>query len=966
MDKATGRATDEENATVNFPDLDYVDDESRLLDEEVQTIEAVRKIDRSQLFGVAFSGGGIRSGVFCLGVMQKLAASGVFKYVDYLSTVSGGGYIGSALAWWLSGKSSRKHADTTDMFDTSKHVPWGISDPGEVEASPNAILSYLRRNGKYLIPGNGITLVSGLSVVLRAVLLNLLVWIPFFAAIFVFLHWMGPTHSAADNILPFATNSEFTAVYKFSLLAAALVSLIFLTLSVQFSVLSWSRRPKYNSNHDANTSNFVDDRFDIQKILSLAAAGLVLFLILFVVVSAGSLISSIIAIEPRLLENVGLMPWLQLYFMWLHNHMGSAIAIFVLAAIVSLLASINDRLSENKGAIFSSILLLLALTVFVADSRHETFLTSTLVALPGFLVVISAMLINYRLGRLFRLLRRKPPLSVRYSGRRSFEIWGGRFLICIAILLAIGTLPLVHGQYGTAAEKNGGGLTGALGVLGGVVSALWGFYQSRGKGSGGPTTGLILKLGAVALLYGVVLISFDIAGKVSYASGFVELTTKEPAVKTAPESLFSVHDSNLITQAVFWSFFVIAIATGVFTNLNYISLGRFYRDRLVEAFMPDLENVQEDKISAAALADKLKLSETWKNRKGPFPLINTNVVLANSSTRKYRQRGGASFILSPFMCGSDATGWRRTEQFDGNEMTLATAMAISGAAANPRAGVGGKGITRSAAVSLVMNLLNFRLGYWVNNPKKSKWLRFNMRPNHFYPSGAYAIPGRGYKEKSHFLELSDGGHFENLGLYELVRRRCRFIIVCDGGQDNSASYSDFVTAIRRVEEDFGAKIILGKDAGPENMIAKSRKGAYPSDALYADKGYFVAKIDYGKQRGVEKWAREGLIIYMKTTMIEGLSMKAKGYKGANPDFPDQSTGDQFFDDEQFEAYRELGYRIATQAVDDLKLDDGFKNGQRKFDSNWEENILKEAAVKPTKDNVSKRNARTLLRTKGNL
>ena len=55
-------------------------------------------------------------------------------------------------------------------------------------------------------------------------------------------------------------------------------------------------------------------------------------------------------------------------------------------------------------------------------------------------------------------------------------------------------------------------------------------------------------------------------------------------------------------------------------------------------------------------------------------------------------------------------------------------------------------------------------------------------------------------------------------------------------------------------------------------------------------------------------------------MIDKVSMKAKGYKGANPKFPDQTTADQFFDEEQFEAYRELGYRIAEQAVDDLKLD----------------------------------------------
>lgn len=922
----------------------YVSSETVQLEAELNLVENARHIDRAQLFGVAFSGGGIRSGVFCLGVMQKLAASGIFKHVDYLSTVSGGGYIGSALLWWLSGKSSQANMDAANRFDTSKNLPWGVSDPEEVETSPNKILSYLRSNGKYLTPGNGITLLSGVSVVLRAVLLNLLVWIPLFAAIFVLLNWLSSKYSNIGNILPISGYTSEYSVYKIPLLASLLLCLVFLTFSVQFSVLSWSRRPRNNATPATNPTKPVDDRIDIRKSLPRVAEGLVLFSIFFVVVSAGSLISSIIKIEPRLLANVEWIKWPQMYFMWLHHHMGYAIPIFVFAAIISLCASVNDRLIENKGVIFSSIVLLLALAVFVESGRQDTTLRSTSVALPGFLVVISAMIINYRLGRLFRHLRRKPPLSVRYSGRRSFEIWGGRFLICIAVLLAIGTLPLVHGQVGADVDASGGGLAGLLSVLGGVVSAFWGFYQSRGKGSGGPKTGLILKLGAVALLYGVVLISFEVAEKVSLASGFFPSETSETTKDSASKLLFEIEDKNMINQAVFWSFFVIAVSTGVFTNLNYISLGRFYRDRLVEAFMPDLQNVEQDEISAAALADKLKLSETWQNKKGPFPLINTNVVLVKSGIRKFRLRGGASFILSPFMCGSDATGWQRTEQFDGNEMTLATAMAISGAAANPRAGVGGRGITRSIAVSLVMNLLNFRLGYWVNNPRKSKWFRFNIRPNHFYPSAAYAVPGRGYRECSHFLELSDGGHFENLGLYELVRRRCRFIVVCDGGQDSLASYSDFVTAIRRIEEDFGAKITFIENAGPERLIAKPYEDTYPSGAHYAEKGYFVAKIDYGRKRGRNPWAKTGLILYLKTTMIsKELSMKVKGYKGANPGFPDQSTGDQFFDDDQFEAYRELGFRIAEQAINDLKLEDDFREGRPAFDADWASSILEKAS-----------------------
>ena len=81
--------------------------------------------------------------------------------------------------------------------------------------------------------------------------------------------------------------------------------------------------------------------------------------------------------------------------------------------------------------------------------------------------------------------------------------------------------------------------------------------------------------------------------------------------------------------------------------------------------------------------------------------------------------------------------------------------------------------------------------------------------------------------------------------------------------------------------------------------------AYPKNAEYADQGYFVATIDYNKRSG-GPWSEKGVLIFLKTAMIDSLSMTSKGYKGANHDFPDQSTGDQFFDEEQFEAYRDVG------------------------------------------------------------
>jgi hypothetical protein len=269
-------------------------------------------------------------------------------------------------------------------------------------------------------------------------------------------------------------------------------------------------------------------------------------------------------------------------------------------------------------------------------------------------------------------------------------------------------------------------------------------------------------------------------------------------------------------------------------------------------------------------------------------------------------------------------------------MTLASAMAISGAAANPRGAAGGRGLTRSTFVSLAMSLLNVRLGYWIPNPRHGVPRFLPLRPNHFWPGGFYALARRGYTEDSKWLEIADGGHFENLAIYELVRRRCGLIIVCDGGQDNASSYGDLVTAVQRVSQDFGATVYFDmqvkktrergfEDSSPAQMIASPTLTDYPKGAEFAEKGYFVGRIDYG-ERGGKGWPRMGVIIYLKSALIQSLAIGAKGYRGAHHDFPNESTGDQFFDEEQFEAYREVGFRICEQMVDELDLAALFADG----------------------------------------
>jgi hypothetical protein len=184
----------EELAVSALPDADIDRSSRRLLASELEHLRQRREAhgllppDETNLTGLALSGGGIRSSTFSLGVLQALAKYKLLEHFDYLSTVSGGGYIGSSLTWWLSPQSGPKPQLERGAFGVGKQdLPYGTDNPAiwrgqpatEPEKDPGPkLLTTLRKHGNYLTPGSGITALSGVAVVLRAVLLNLLVWLP--------------------------------------------------------------------------------------------------------------------------------------------------------------------------------------------------------------------------------------------------------------------------------------------------------------------------------------------------------------------------------------------------------------------------------------------------------------------------------------------------------------------------------------------------------------------------------------------------------------------------------------------------------------------------------------------------------------------------------------------------------------------------------------------------------------------
>jgi hypothetical protein len=489
-----------------------------------------------------------------------------------------------------------------------------------------------------------------------------------------------------------------------------------------------------------------------------------------------------------------------------------------------------------------------------------------------------------------------------YTQRTSYQIVGGWLLKFAIMFLVLAALPgVLHWIESQGANP----LIGAFGAVSGIWAAASKMRTFLGKQplfQKMPWIGdRLFEAGALLFIFGMLVFS--------YKTG---LLLGIPNTAGAP------------LEASIWTSLAwiggLAVLFALFVNINTASLGRMYRDRLMEAFLPSDKAVRRNAWRYAFEANTGQLADMCLNADGttrkPFHLINTNVILTNSKKEKYRRRGGDSFLLSPLFCGSYATGYVPTASFMTNRilrnagMKLATAMAISGAAVNPFTGVAGRGPTRGVLVSMLMTIFNLRLGAWVTNPKDGAPVRMM---NYFRPGLCSLLP-IGHKEASSYLELTDGGHFENTGLYELVRRRVGTIILSDAGVDKNFRFGDLANAIEKVRTDFGVSI---RFAPEQKQLGMLLPGSSPiadrlkdTDTLkkMSAAGYMIGMIKYPAAGGQP--AFDGLLIVLKTVMIPDLPVDLYSYRANHEDFPDQPTSDQFFDEKQFEAYRELGYRVA--------------------------------------------------------
>lgn len=347
---------------------------------------------------------------------------------------------------------------------------------------------------------------------------------------------------------------------------------------------------------------------------------------------------------------------------------------------------------------------------------------------------------------------------------------------------------------------------------------------------------------------------------------------------------------------------LVGIGASFLFGANAFSLNSFYGNRLTRAYLGASRagSRRPHPFTGFDKGDNPRLKDLapCAGHEGSclLPIVNTalNLVRPSGERLEWQERKAESFFMSPYYCGSKMLKFVRTQNYTGKRgPSVGRAMAISGAAAAPS-----MGYHSSPLVTLLMAFFNVRLGWWMPNPKRCCGRNeplFGIGP---IISEMFSKVGK----ENRFIYLSDGGHFENLGLYEMVRRRCRNILVVDAAYDPRYQYEDLENAIRKIRVDLGVSITFA-----DGLLT-------PERARASGFHYCSGVIRYSE---LDSSLTDGSIVYIKPVLSGDEPVDVRRYAESTRSngrvFPQQPTSDQFFDEAQFESYRELGLHSVLQA-----------------------------------------------------
>jgi hypothetical protein len=222
-----------------------------------------------------------------------------------------------------------------------------------------------------------------------------------------------------------------------------------------------------------------------------------------------------------------------------------------------------------------------------------------------------------------------------------------------------------------------------------------------------------------------------------------------------------------------------------------------------------------------------------------------------------------------------------------------------------------------------------RLGSWLPNPAfLNEWNAAGPADDWSMPN----LPSRRrisyllrevfgiHQYSDRLLQVTDGGHYENLGLVELLRRRCTEIYCIDASGDTPPTAGTLEQAVTIAHAELGVTIKF--DSTVWDLIPGSGTALEPASALtslnerLSKSAIISATIHYPKESGLpeEDDGRVGKLVFVKTLLTRDMDYDLLSYAARNGIFPRDSTGDQFFDDGKFCAYRELGRELGHEAA----------------------------------------------------
>jgi hypothetical protein len=783
------------------------------------------------LSALCFSGGGIRSATFALGILQTLARHGILFQFDYISTVSGGGYIGSFLSAW-------RHRATTE------DITAGLCRTSACEASE---IVGLRDNSNYLTPRLGVLSAdtwTALALIVRNLLLNWLVFLPFFMCVL---------------LVPWVCDHALEALRHIPDLSTILLWVGWGALGTGLTTASYARRRAEGV--------WVRDR------------GFVCTSLLPIGIAAGAFTIAASTGQTIPLQ-LGPLAGMACY----------ASAFLIASVLLWLTRTDATAVPRRSGSeTFASESFAKDFAVWILSGAVAGgVLELGMRAAPGLAVALQTSLgLGWTMLAIFAG-------ELVFIALRSYDLhgdmdreWFARaagWLTSASLAWGVLSAVALYGPWVSANIWHQAALLAAGGVSG-IVTLVLGSSAQTAATTARQLAGKLSPT-QIASVAGVIF-AICLAIAISALNAWAEPALRSWLQPTPSEFLAGYWFAQPLWDTVFAAgLLLFSIGVSYCVNINRFSLHGLYRNRLVRAFLGSARQGAHlprtpDPFTGFDPHDNPRMDSLKKIK--PLHVVNMALNVVSTRNLAWQERKAASFTVTPLHCGCPLTGYRPTGEYGSMKggITLGTAMAISGAAVSPN-----MGYHSSPVVGFLLMLFNLRLGCWLGNPGRDGYDQEGPKIGLFTMLAELA---NRTTADGKWIYLSDGGHFDNLGLYEMIRRGCRDIVVSDAGCDPDAGLADLGDSIRKISIDFGVTITFGR----LDPVACARP---PKTGLSC----WIGTIAY------PGGAPAGRILYIRPNFTGLETPDIRAYAQANPSFPHESTSEQWFGESQFEAYRALG------------------------------------------------------------